>query len=317
MATEDWSLAPFDIERTEPMLARVFAKHRKFEPGGYLDWEYFRNPAGNVVALDAVSDQSTVGHYAVIPQKYHRTGETIDVGLSLNTAVRTDARRKGVFVCMASSVYDQAAEPPFSFDAIVAVVNKLSVRGFVERLGWHVVSALPVRLKLTFSRRRKSIASWAATPQFFESQDFQTLCDKIDWRPTATWAQTWSREVLKWRLSKPGQSYTIHANDQLACCVTSTTAFGRRIAVISKFFAFDKSVRANASSLVGAVCNQYQTPFALYIGFNNAVAFHGINVPPRFRASPLYFAYRPLDGRFQVQSENEMFSFECLDFDAY
>jgi GNAT superfamily N-acetyltransferase len=146
----------------------------------YLRWQYGDNPHGKVVGFDAYDGESLAAHYATIPVSYVLDGKTIRGVLSLNTATHPDHQGKGLFKKLAAATYDLAAEQGFQF--VIGVANQNSTHGFVNRLGFSLLSPLEVRIGVG----RVSHAPGKLSPRL---------------------TTEWSAEALAWRLSRPGGRY--------------------------------------------------------------------------------------------------------------
>ena len=122
----------------------------------YIDWLYRKNTIGEAIVANAEQENELVGHYAVIPQQYG-SSETPSQrwALSLNTAVAKQARGQGLFTSLAKATF-QAAITEHGIVAIVGVANKYSVRGFGEKLGFKVLTSLPVRVGLRWPRKKNA-----------------------------------------------------------------------------------------------------------------------------------------------------------------
>lgn len=302
------------MPRTATLLHDVFPEATLSEQ--YLDWLYVRNPNGLVIEANLDEDDLRLGHYAVVPQRYGSgTGEERMFALSLNTAVAEAARGRGLFVSLADAAYEIAAGDR-GVSAIVGVANANSTPGFLRRLNFRDLGAMPVRGALHVPRRPKGVDSFAATPDFLQSAEFADIADRISVHEAHGWQRLWDTDELRWRLSAPGASYAVHADESLLGISTRTTASGLPFAVLLKFLELGKQTNTSARRLTSAACAFHKTPLAIYAGYNDRVTFRGLPLPHKILPSPLNMIFRSLSPEID-QETADIVTLEFLDFDAY
>lgn len=101
----------------------------------YFEWKYIKNPAGEVIAFEALDGEKSVGFYGVIPEWYIVNGEKIKIYQSMDTMVHPDYRRRGLFTSLANMTYDyinQYEDNTF----IIGIPGMNSLPGFVQKLNW-------------------------------------------------------------------------------------------------------------------------------------------------------------------------------------
>ncbi len=131
------------LDATAQLLAEVF-------PGShianveYLRWLYEESPFGGVIESNLDDDRGRVGHYALVPITLARDGVDHPAALSLNTAVHERGRGGGVFVELGERTVGKAAE--LGVESVVGVANANSTPGFVRRLGFDLLAALPAKM---------------------------------------------------------------------------------------------------------------------------------------------------------------------------
>lgn len=146
----------------------------------YLRWLYQDCPHGPVIAVDALSGEDVVAHYAVVPREYlNGAGVRTRVALSLNTATHPSHQGKGLFTKLAERTYALAGERGCA--AIVGVANANSTHGFVKKLGFRMLGSARVR------------AAIASAPR---------LADRLA-------AAAYDTALLRWRLANPSRAYQL------------------------------------------------------------------------------------------------------------
>jgi len=141
-AAPNWTIGTASLDATLSLLAEVFPDSTKFRDERFLSWQYLSNPAGSAVALDAVVDARSLGHYCVLPQAWTDGERLAKLFLSLNTATSEVLRGQGVFIKLAEAVYREVTLRVANAAGIVGVPNRNSASGFVKRLGWTLRSEL-------------------------------------------------------------------------------------------------------------------------------------------------------------------------------
>ncbi|MCD6066803.1 MAG: hypothetical protein K0S33_1629 [Bacteroidetes bacterium] len=111
----------------------------------------------------------------------------------------------------------------------------------------------------------------------------------------------YSPEVMNWRLKNPENEY-FRSNG----CVTTKTHIGMIDALMSERPGFAEGLETKGSLL------------KMTIGYNirNGKGSLGMNLPERFKPSPLNMIFKNLSGTVAGVSK-ENFYFELIDFDAY
>ena len=106
------------------------------------DWLFTRNPADpRLFFVVAEASSRLAGQYALLPVKMHYDGQPSLGLLSLDTATDPEYQRQGIFVTLATRMYEEvAAEVPVVF----GFPNRNSVHGFVSKLDWHLLEPFPL-----------------------------------------------------------------------------------------------------------------------------------------------------------------------------
>lgn len=159
------------------ILQQSFPKSKKFTKA-YLKWQYIDNPIGEIVGFNAFYGDCLAAHYVTMPITMVLFGREVKGLISLNTATHPDHRGKGLFTILAKTTYDYAKENGFEF--VTGVANANSTHGFLNKLGFYLISPLDVRLG--FGNKIQNTE--------------KTLCYR-----------NWDYESLNWRLKNPTNKY--------------------------------------------------------------------------------------------------------------
>ena len=299
-----------DIERTLLLLDQVFPGEAKFQTERFLTWQYEGSPSGVVIEQNVDDEVGRLGHYAVLPQRWGREGRVEKWALSLNTAVSERARGRGLFSQLASQTYDTAAQ--LGVTAIVGVANANSTPGFTGRLGFDLVGPLNAAIVPWKPSRGSRSVEWI--PLEALTSDPIALTAAL---PAAGMGQRlWDTAELTWRLSCPTMAFTTFRSAS-ALVVTCASKFrGVPVAIIVKVVVADDADMVELGPIAAAACRFHRAPAAVYAGFNPRVITRGLELPQRFRPSPLNLIVKSLVAD-EPSSRFVPVCFEFLDFDAY
>ena len=76
-----------------------------------------------------------------------------------------------------------------------------------------------------------------STTQLLASPWFETVAADLDWVPVTDWAQSWTTDFLRWRLSRPDAGYVLHVTPEaLAVSVAAHGPLKVQFAVLLKVF---------------------------------------------------------------------------------
>jgi GNAT superfamily N-acetyltransferase len=311
------STGPTNSEKTARLLVENLDASRFGHPG-YLGWFYRANPRGEVIDENEDDDDGNrIGHYAVIPTRYRTpTGPTPFI-FSSNVATSPTARRSGLFRTMAERIYERAREK--GAPGMVGVGNDNSTIVVVDRFGWRALGPLPVRVCVPVPGLGRSVESRPVDSRLLTTPWFDAASEDLDWVPVADWAQSWTPDFLRWRLSRPDGGYVLHVTpDALAVSVLAHARFRIRCAVLLKVFPRPGArLPLSATPMIAAACRHHRAALCVYAGFNAHVRVRGVRSPRRIQPSPLNLVFKSLD---EVRAPSPTFrldTFEFLDMDAY
>lgn len=106
----------------------------------YFRWKYLDNPAGKVVAYEALDGERPAAFYGVIPEIWKFNGAARTIYQSMDTATHPSYQRRGLFVKLAKLTYDYVMREGET--TIVGFPGGQSYPGFVNKLGWKHVHDL-------------------------------------------------------------------------------------------------------------------------------------------------------------------------------
>jgi Acetyltransferase (GNAT) domain len=299
------------ISQTAALLAEVFPGSDISQPE-YLSWLYEQSPCGSVIEANFDDARGRAGHYALVPIALTRDGAERSAALSLNTAVHERARGGGTFVRLATETIAEARRR--GVETVVGVANANSTPGFVRRLDFELLTALPASVVLPTPGSRGGIRSGWAGASAFEHGGLAACAESLLAPPPTGEARGWTPRTLRWRLARPGARYALHRAEDLLAVSCRDSRHGVRVAILLKVFAASRVSPGRRRALVRAACRFHRAPIALHVGLNELVDFRGVALPERLRESPLNLIYRSLRTQAPVPS---IVRFEFLDFDAY
>lgn len=104
----------------------------------YFEWKYFKNPAGNLIAYEAVHNNKTIAFYGVIPEWYNINGKNYTVYQSMDTMTHPDYQKKGLFTKLAKYTYDEIQRLDNGY-YLIGFPGGESYYGFEKKLFWKTV----------------------------------------------------------------------------------------------------------------------------------------------------------------------------------
>ena len=248
------------------LLNEAFGYSDKFT-AEYLNWLYYQNPAGMVLGFDAFYQEKLVGHYVTIPVIYFHNKEKLTGLLSLNTAVAEQCRGMGLFTKLANLTIDEAKENKFDF--IIGVANQNSTYGFINKLGFKLLSPL-----------KAVVGKGSITPVL--SQKDLLIPDR-------------SQNFINWRLKMPFSNYKIDSRGNISKYLYNSF-FKVRMGE-TKF-----NTHLNKSRKGIFDIQLYNYPKENKSGFF-------MKIPDKFKPSPLNLIFKSLNSAHEnVSKENIIFS---------
>lgn len=280
----DYALKPVttsdaDIVEIAVLLRAVFPDAQHFTDEA-VSWQYRDNPDGLVVGYNAWLDAVLAAHYVTIPLVARLRGAEERGLLSLNTATHPAHQGKGLFTQLANATYAHAKAQGFGF--VIGVANASSTHGFTKKLGFQLVSPLRAMVGMGELPYRQA--------------------------PATDYERVWSPEAVRWRLSHPAYNYTLKRSGDLRLLLSERAQFGARY-VLGAFPGEQWDGVSPAEK--GGV------RMKTWIGLDPAMRWGGsfyLNVPMRFRPSPLNLIFKDLSGKGRTLDPAGV-RFQAMDFD--
>jgi len=272
-------------------LADYAAFYRLCFPGAshlsvpYLQWLYSANPAGECIGADAYSGNMVVGQVIAVPGNYLLQGRPVKGLLAVNVAVHPKFQGRYLFKKLGLKMCEFGAEEGYEF--VIGVANAAATPGWTRQMGFQLVRPLEARLGLGNLH-----IDFAAA---------QKMADFV---------RAWSGNDLRWRMRNPNNAVSMR--NTTGCTQFFAQAKGKMLPAYAELpRPDDQVIQTNDSQLL--------SPFRLFLGLvpDGACNFSTyVDIPQRFRPSPLNLIYRSLTGTVK-QLEKDAISFSFLDFDAY
>lgn len=163
------------------------------------------------------------------------------------------------------------------YDFIITVTNQNSTHAYLTKFGFRLLS--PLDVKIGFGRINVR-----------SREDYPVHSN-------------WNEKSLNWRLSNPSTTY--FTNNQLLFSATHLPLVSAQLSAM-KFPS--KAIHTKRKTNI----------ITLWIGLaaNKKVKGLFVDLPHKFKPSPLNLLFKDLSGRIPMFSKNDV-SFELLDFDAY
>lgn len=246
-----------------------------------LRWQYNDNPDGRAVGFNAWQGEELAGHYVTIPMKAMVNGSMEKGLLSLNTATHPDHQGKGLFTKLAKATYVRAAEEEYGF--VIGVANANSTHGFTKKLGFELVSPL------------RAMIGIGALPLGERTADVQ-------------FAHAWDSASTAWRLQHPAYRYSLKKTHGHGLILSERSQYGARYVLGVR----DLPLPEGSISLENRAVHR-----KIWIGLDPAMRWGGaayVNIPMRFRPSPLNLIFKDLTGQGRVLDPVRI-RFDAMDFD--
>ena len=301
-----------ELRRTADLLNHVF-EHADPLTVESLRWYYHENPAG-AAAVGRVEDAGRrIGNYALVPNRFRSiSGEERVLGVGVDLAVDPDARGSGAFRRTVEDSYQRGSAQ--GFDGILGVANANSAPRMVATLGWRALPSFPVTMipAIGSTRGFTSLTVDEQSIGIVESLVFEEFLRSSSYG----FAPVWTPDLLRWRLRRPGHSYSLHISEDFVVVSTRThvskVPFGVILAVLARRHA-DPIPVGQAAAVVG---RHHRAPLVIHWGKTPALRMRGIPLPQRFMPSPLSLVLHAFASDFSA-SEFTLGEFGFLDFDAY
>lgn len=286
----------------------------QFADPGYLHWLYDENPVGTAIQGNRDAEGRRAAHFAALPQRWRSADRRERFVFSMNAITRSTGRGRGWFVELGREIYDRAAAT--GHVGVITVCNENSTPALTAKLGQQFRGALPVQLCLPLPTAGRGWSHTTVGSPYLAGDEFAALARELDDHPSTGWTQCWTLDALRWRLARPGTTYTVHVGDDAVAVSTRDTVAGVPVAILLKILPRSGRTGTRGRDAVAAACRHHRTPACVYAGFNANTAVRGVPIPLRLRPSPLNQLFGSLDPSVP-ESGFRLDTFEFLDSDIY
>lgn len=254
----------------------------------YLQWLYQANPAGSFIGADAIAEGQVVGQVVAIPCEYQVRGRLVRGLLAVNVAVHPRFQGRHLFKKLGLRMCEYGAAAGHAF--VIGVANAAATPGWTRQMGFQLVRPLEARLGL-------------GSPGI----DLDLVKDR------AAFSRCWSATSLTWRLANPNNAVHVrNTRSKLQC-------FAAAKGLLLPAYAELPADLPGASPEFALPVAPLLSPLRLFLGLlpSGTCRFATyVDIPQRYRPSPLNFIYRSLDDH-EPKLDKDSISFSFLDFDAY
>ena len=245
----------------------------------YVRWQYFGNPDGEAIAVNAYDNNEIIGHYAAQPVQAKIDGQIVRGLFILNAAVDPQFQGKGILRSIADRVHEEASHREFDF--MYGVGNKNSTPIYTKKFGFRNIGALTVKVGFGF-------------PTVVSSADYY-------------FRRFWTDQAISWRLNNP---HTKYCTKELSG--SNIVLQNLRLALT----VYMGHVESDVSMITRKTINLLPL---LYIGCDPCIEWSKglfVDMPNFLKPSPLNLIFSDLRGkRFEVTGHNSLV--QGLDIDAF
>lgn len=261
------------------------AQHLQSE---YLSWFYWSNPVGAVVGADAVCGEEVVGQVLAVPGKYWLRGEPVLGLIAVNVVVHPSFQGRHLFKRLGLRMCDYGAQHGYAF--VTGVANAAATPGWIRQMGFQKVSPLEARI---------GFGGLGVT-------DFQAVLSASELR------HAWTPETLSWRANNPVNKVRF-CSDESGNRLTAYASAGKYgISAFAELWSDEKFT----PSFTGGGMLPFMPRVFLGLVPMHQFRYNLVNIPERFKPSPLNLIYKNLqDSKDRIDPSACFFNF--LDFDAF
>jgi GNAT superfamily N-acetyltransferase len=250
----------------------------------YLEWMYRDNPRGQVIGFNAIDKEKIVAHYACLPCELMLGGEKKKSLLAILSTTHPDYQGQGLFPKLANHTYESIDKQKFA--CVYGVGNANSTPSLVRKLGFQLVKPLDVKIGIS----QLSI-NWGNV------------------RETSQFRRLWTEADIKWRALNQANPASI-AKTTSGHNIFYADSVNSMIKVISPI-KIDDNLTETLPKL-----NFFPKLFIGLFPKDSCNFREYINIPDRFKPSPLNMLYKPLHTHIK-QLDPDLVTFGFQDFDAY
>ncbi|EES48078.1 GNAT family N-acetyltransferase [Clostridium botulinum] len=138
-------------------------------------WNYDANICKDKFIKLMWDDKTLAGHYAILPNKMKIYDKIYEVGLSMTTMTSKEYKKQGVFVKLASNLYEEIYN---KVPIIYGFPNNNSLHGFKKYLGWTHALDIEIYSCYTYKSELKSLDKNIKNVEFLDNR-VNVLFDKF------------------------------------------------------------------------------------------------------------------------------------------
>lgn len=199
-----------------------------------VEWRYLKNLGTEVLSCVAIDNGKLVANYSATPMQMIKDGKVIKIAQSLNTMTHPDYMGRGLFVDLASRLYQYLADHDYKL--IMGYPNNISNRTFLTKLNWKDICVVPT-LEINLSKVRKK--SKNVDMKVMEDHNFDMEYSQCIYDGKDQIALYKSQEYLKWRYAaNPVVNYYnfVIATDNVVSSRIVLKEFRNRINMVDTYF---------------------------------------------------------------------------------
>lgn len=249
----------------------------------YLKWLYNENPTGNYIGIDCYDHDKLIGQVGGVPHEFYYNKKKLKFIISVNVCVDKNYRGQKLFSKMIKK-FDVMIKKN-NFDGLIAIGNKSATPGWLSAINLINLGELDAFL------------GWG------EINDSNIDIKKYNF------FSVWNNKKISWRLKNPNNNTYMNENDnnKIKPIYSLTKYFFLKAHAPLIFFDDEISlIKSNKDIL----------KFFLFIGKIGKLKNKKIiNIPTKFKPSPLNFLYKTYNKKINLDYEKVFFSF--LDFDIF
>lgn len=132
-----------DEKEIIPLFNEVFRDDRNEE---YWNWQYKEFPSGEPIICLAEEENSIIGQTTLLPSVINYKGKEILGGYSIDSMVKNEYRRQGIYVNLAKQSYEKGVEQGIKFRYGFPIFGALL--GLTDRLGASIVDDIPIFIRV-------------------------------------------------------------------------------------------------------------------------------------------------------------------------
>jgi GNAT superfamily N-acetyltransferase len=212
-----------DIKLHSELMFTCFGKKAE---DNYFKWKYFNNPAGELIAYEAINEGKPVASYGIIPELYTIDGKVVKIYQGIDAMTHPDFQRKGLFVQISKKVYEDALNQEEHL-IIITFPAHTAYDGFVKKLEHETIK---VYCRYVFVPRLFfNVKQLLASSKIVEIQEYPKVDSELSTylnhiKPITKIAKYFDAQIFQWKVfDNPNHDYKVIGvkknNELLGVCV--------------------------------------------------------------------------------------------------